>query len=112
MQKPSTKLNRKKFERKSSFAINNSNFNNLLKLDEVNKHKNKNEIQFSNDFENFFSLNKKKPLNNINSETDSNFNKRSITSKNINEDLKNSRYKKNNENNPFEMTNAKKKRSL
>ena len=67
LQKPSTKLNRKKFERKSSFAINNSNFNNLLKLDEVNKQKNQYEIESSNNFGTFLGLNKKKVLNNINS---------------------------------------------
>ena len=109
LQKPSTKLNRKKFERKSSFAINNSNFNNLLKLDEVNRQKNKTETQYSNNFGNFYGLNKDKALNYINSEADSNYNKRSITSKNLNEDLKNNRYKKMNENNPFKMNSDKKK---
>ena len=108
LQKPSTKLNRKKFERKSSFAINNSNFNNLLKLDEVNRQKNKTETLYNN-FGNFYGLNKDKALNYINSEANSNYNKRSITSKNLNEDLKNNKYKKMNENNPFKMNSDKKK---
>ena len=67
LQKPSTKLNRKKIERKASFGGNNSNFLNLLRLEEINEQQNKNEKMIENNSRNISGLNNKKTYNTINS---------------------------------------------
>ena len=59
LQKPSTKLNRKRFERRASFGLKNSNFLNLLKLEEINEEENKNDKKVVNT-NNFINNNKKK----------------------------------------------------
>ena len=109
LQKPSTKLNRKKFERRSSLSVKNTNFFNLLKFDEVNKQQNKNEknsVRYN--FGSYFEFNKNKVLNNISSNAD-NKTKRFNSNKAINNNITN---KFRNEINPFELKNMKKKINL
>ena len=67
LQKPSTKLNRKKFERRASFGLQNSNYLNLFKLEKINEHNNRKEKLNFNINKNNHDFNKKKPLNTINS---------------------------------------------
>ena len=111
LQKPSTKLNRKKLERRSSLAAKNSNFFNLLKLDEVNKQQNKNDKKaVSQNFGTFLGFNKNKVLNNINSNVD-NETKRFNSNKTINNNITNKFYNIK-EINPFELNCVKKKINL
>ena len=82
LQKPSTKLNRKRFERRASFGLKNSNFLNLLKLEEINEEENKNEKKVVNN-NNFGNNNKKQNLDNIISNT--NISSSAKTNKNKND---------------------------
>ena len=82
LQKPSTKLNRKRFERRASFGLKNSNFLNLLKLEEINEEENKNDKKVVNT-NNFINNNKKKNIDNIISNT--NISSSAKTNKNKND---------------------------
>ena len=111
LQKPSTKLNRKKLERRSSLAVKNSIFFNLLKLDEVNKQQNKNDNKaVSQNYGTFLGFNKNKVLNNINSNVD-NETKRFNSNKTINNNITN-KFGNIKEVNPFELNGVKKKINL
>jgi hypothetical protein len=109
--KPSTKLNRKKIERKSSFSFKNSNIYDLLK-DEDNKQLKPEVKRFisskNNNFD-FLGLNKNNPLKNKSNNIENNSTSNTITNsnKNINinknnnvNQLSNKTLKK--ENNPLE----------
>ena len=110
-QKPSTKLNRRKFNRRSSSALRNSNFLNLLKSYENNTQQNNNEKNINiNNFGIDLGFNKNKVLNAIDSNTD-NVNKKISSNKNVYNTI-NNKSNKNNENNPFERNNMKKKNNI
>ena len=110
-QKPSTKLNRRKFNRRSSSALRNSNFLNLLKSYENNTQQNNNEKNINiNNFGIDLGFNKNKVLNAIDSNTD-NVNKKISSNKNVYNTI-NNKSNKNNENNPFERNNIKKKNNI
>ena len=110
-QKPSTKLNRRKFNRRSSSALRNSNFLNLLKSYENNTQQNNNEKNINiNNFGIDLGFNKNKVLNAIDSNTD-NVNKKISSNKNVYNNI-NNKSNKNNENNPFERNNIKKKNNI
>ena len=109
LQKPSIKLNRFKFERRSSFAKNPNSIN-LLTLYDSNKQPNKNDKITKNNSP-FHILNKNRVLNNVNSNmgNNSNINFKSNINKNILDSSINNKSSKDNETNPFEMNNIKKK---
>jgi hypothetical protein len=111
LQKPSTKLNRKKLERRASLSVKNSTFFNLLKLDEVNKQQNKNDNKaVSQNFGTFLGFNKNKVLNNINSNV-SNETKRFNSNKTLNNNITN-KFGNIKEINPFELNGVKRKINL
>ena len=109
--KPSTKLNRKKIERKSSFSLKNPNLYDLLKVDETRPQNSEVKRFISNKTNNFgfLRLNKNKIIKIKTTNVDTNNHSMTITNSNINNEMQLNQKIIKKENNLFESHFLKKK---